>query len=84
MASNVHRTQILIDSWQYQLLNNLSKRSRKSISAIIRELINEKFSKSPQDIQKDSIFNVIGIGSGDGTPCAREHDQFIYQKRESK
>ncbi len=81
MQAKKHRTQISLEDWQYQTLLNLSKKTKKSLSSIIRELISEKFSMERMEVQKDSIFDVIGIGAGDGSSVAREHDRFLYKKR---
>lgn len=49
------------------------------------------FARSPKKIlkqtiksQEDSIRGIIGIGTGDGSPAAREHDKFLYAKRKKK
>ncbi len=84
MESVKHRTQISIEDWQYQILLETSKKLKKSLSGIIRDLLTEKFSKETAKPEKDSIFGIIGIGAGDGLPVAREHDRFLYAKRKGK
>ena len=37
MESIKHRTQISLDDWQYQTLLDLSRKTKKSLSALIRE-----------------------------------------------
>ncbi|MDP3296729.1 MAG: hypothetical protein Q8N09_03915 [Thermodesulfovibrionia bacterium] len=84
MESVKHRTQISIEDWQYQILLETSKKLKKSLSGIIRDLLTEKFSKETVKPEKDSICGIIGIGAGDGLPVAREHDRFLYAKRKGK
>lgn len=84
MESVKHRTQISIEDWQYQILLEMSKKLKKSLSGIIRDLLTEKLSNGVVKPEKDSIFGIIGIGTGDGLPVAREHDRFLYAKRKGK
>lgn len=79
-----HRTQISLEDWQYEALLEMSKRTKKSLSGIIRDLITEKVSKQAAKAEKDSILGIIGLGVGDGSPVAREHDRFLYAKRKRK
>ncbi|BCB96063.1 hypothetical protein JZK55_09850 [Dissulfurispira thermophila] len=84
METSKHRTQISLEDWQYQLLLEMSKKQKKSLSQIIREFLSEKFSKQVVRTKEDSVWSIIGIGSGDGSPVAREHDRFLYAKRKKK
>lgn len=81
MESTKHRTQISLEDWQYQALLEISGRTRKSLSSIIRELITEKYRKQTGKPAEDPIMGIVGMASGDGASCAREHDRFLYGKR---
>jgi len=81
MNSIKHRTQISLEDWQYHMLLEMSKKTKKSLSSIIRDLLAEKFSKLPADKKQDPLFELVGIGSGDGSPVAREHDRYLYSKK---
>ena len=81
MDTAKHRTQISLEDWQYQILLEMSKKEKKSLSSIIREFLSEKFSKQVVKTKEDSVWSIIGIGSGDGSSVAREHDRFLYAKR---
>lgn len=77
-----HRTQISLEDWQYQLLLEISRKTRKSLSGIIRELITQDFEKKKNNRKNsDLLFSLIGIGSGDGSPVARRHDDILYGKK---
>jgi len=80
MGNTKHRTQISLESWQYQALLETSRKSKKSLSSIIRELVGEKFSKEKIDMKKDPIMGIIGKGAGDGYPAAKNHDDILYRK----
>lgn len=80
MESEKHRTQISLDDWQYQMLLEISRKTKKSLSAIIRELLSEKLMIQVVNKKKDSVSGLIGIGSGDGSPVARKHDKYLYGK----
>ena len=81
MNSIKHRTQISLEDWQYHMLLEMSRKTKKSLSSIIRDLLAEKFSKLPSDKKQDPLFELVGIGSGDGSPVAREHDRYLYSKK---
>jgi hypothetical protein len=75
-----HRTQISLDDWQYQVLLEVSHKTKKSLSALIRELITERFAAKPEDINRDPVFDIVGIGGSGHKQTAREHDAVLYGK----
>jgi len=81
MENIKHRTQISLEDWQYQILLEISRKTKKSLSGIIREMITDKFSKLASKGAEDPLFDLIGIGKGDGSPVAREHDKYLYGKK---
>ncbi len=81
MRSAKHRTQISLEEWQYHALSEMSRKTKKSLSSIIRELLSEKFLEKAVKAENDPIFGIIGIGAGDGSPVAREHDNVLYGKK---
>jgi hypothetical protein len=80
MEATKHRTQISLDDWQYHLLMNESRRTKKSLSALIRDLITDKFAVKAGKTGNDPIFDVVGIGSSGHKRTAREHDAILYGK----
>jgi hypothetical protein len=81
MESGMHRTQISLEKWQYQMLMELSRATRKSLSAIVRELVDEKLTLTVSSRKKDSLHGIVGMSSGDGASVAREHDEHLYGKK---
>lgn len=81
MESSKHRTQISLEDWQYQALLETSSNTKKSLSSIIRELITEKYKEKLNKKADDPLMAIVGMASGDGSPCAKEHDRFLYGKK---
>jgi len=84
MSNIKHRTQISLETWQYEILMEQSRKTRKSLAGIIRELIAEKFAADEKNREKDPIMGIIGLGSGDGAPNARNHDNVLYKSARTK
>lgn len=84
MESAKHRTQVSLEDWQYQVLLETSRKTKKSLSSIIRELVTEKFSRQTAITKSDPIMKIIGIGAGDGSSVAREHDKYLYADRKKR
>lgn len=80
METVKHRTQLSLADWQYQELLEISKKTKKSMSAIIRDLLSEKLLVKPAKKENDPLSDIIGAGSGDGSPVARKHDSYLYGK----
>jgi len=74
------QTNINLNEWQYQQLKDLAESEGKSISQIIRELIDERLKLGEAEIERDTIFDIIGLGRGEGVRIAREHDKILYRK----
>ncbi|MBI5102720.1 MAG: hypothetical protein HZB33_12930 [Nitrospirae bacterium] len=81
MENTKHRTQISLEDWQYHMLLEISKKTRKSLSGIIRDLVTEHLSGKPHGKGGDPILKLIGAGAGDGAPVAREHDRYLYGRK---
>jgi hypothetical protein len=81
MESGKHRTQISLEKWQYQMLLELSRTTRKSLSAIVRDLVDEKLRKTVSSRKRDSLHGIVGLSSGNGASVAKKHDEYLYGKR---
>ncbi len=76
----MHRTQISLEEHQYHNLRQYAQNKNQSISAIIRELLNEHI----PDIQSEAIIpsplkQLKGIISGKGATTGREHNKLLYK-----
>ncbi len=76
----MRRTQILLEEWQYQVLQNLANKEKKSLSSIIRELVTEKLAKQKTS-PTDPIFEIVGMVAGDGDRVSEEIEKRLYQRR---
>ena len=76
----MRQTNISLEEWQYRHVKELAEREGKSISQIIRELIDALSELREGEIEKDPIFEIIGMGRGEGSGVAREHDKTLYRK----
>lgn len=76
----MHRTQLLLEDWQYDALRSRAERRAISISELVREIL----SKHLEAKEPSALYKIEGIGS-DGS-SARDHDAFLYgaPRREKK
>lgn len=79
-----HRTQISLDDWQYQVLLDESRRMKKSLSSLIRDMISEKFAVKPSVTGNDTLYDIVGIGASGQTTTARDHDAVLYGKNHER
>jgi hypothetical protein len=76
----MRETNINLEEWQYQRLKQLAAKENKALSQLLREMVQERFALEEEEIEKDPLFNVIGLGKGDGANTTRKHDDVIYRK----
>ncbi|MBI4686335.1 MAG: hypothetical protein HY756_00880 [Nitrospirae bacterium] len=72
----MHRTQLLIDEKHYAFLKKKSEKEEKSISQVLREII-ESYSKK-SDVY--SLCSISGIAE-DSEAYGRDHDKWLYKKK---
>ncbi len=72
------RTNISIKKWQYEYLRERAEREDKSMSELIRNLIEQSAKKEQKQQGTDAIHDVVGIGSSGESDIARDHDQTLY------
>lgn len=73
----MHRSQIMLREHQYAYLVTEAQRAGKSISEIVREIIDEHI-KQARDLENDPFFDIIGMVEGDGEPVGRSIDYYVY------
>jgi len=72
----MHRTQVMLEEKQYQYLKELSSRENKSISQVLREIIDSHSEKKGIF----SLSSIAGIGE-DREAYGRDHDRWLYRRR---
>lgn len=79
--SEMHRAQVLLESWQYDYLKTEARRLGVSISRLLRDLISQWVeTRAQQTVAQDPIMDIIGIGAGDGSGVGRDHDRYLYRE----
>lgn len=75
----MHRTQILLDDWQYEVLKSRAERERRSLSSLVREILGEQLAKKGAR-STDPLEKFEGVA--DCTAAyGRGHDDVLYGKR---
>lgn len=72
------RAQLLLEEWQYRVIQDLAKKKRKSVSAVVRDLIVEKITKI--ESKEDPIFKAVGMVAGKAGNISENLDERLYQR----
>ena len=75
----MHRTQIILEDWQYQVLRAKAEREGRSMSDLIREILHTTLSQPSR--QQNRLGEIEGVGE-DAATYGRDHDQYLYGKNE--
>lgn len=78
------RTNISLEEWQHEYLKERARREEKSMSALIREIVEQYAKKERQAGEDDAIHDIVGMASSSGGEVAREHDQYLYEGERNK
>ncbi len=70
-----HRTQLLLEPWQYGALKTLAQREGVSISDLVRKLLTRQLRPRPRERQ--GLQTIAGIGR-DRKASGRHHDRWLY------
>ena len=74
MASSYHRTQLLLEPWQYSALKALAEREGVSISDLVRRILSRRL--RPRSTRR-GFRAMAGIGR-DRKASGRDHDRWLY------
>jgi hypothetical protein len=72
----MHRTQILLDEWQYTQLKTMAERDGSSMSRLIRDAVTA-FLDRPARRAATRLSEIAGIGDDPATSGER-HDEVLY------
>lgn len=75
----MHRTQILLDNWQYERLKAASEREGRSISSIVRDAVSA-FLGGSRPPAGTRLAEIVGIGN-DPETTGQDHDGVLYGPR---
>jgi plasmid stability protein len=73
----MQRTQIMLDDWQYEALKAQAERQGRSMSELLREMLDASLRKEPS--VGSGLEDIRGIGA-DRKSSGRRHDEFLYGK----
>lgn len=76
----MHRTQIILEDWQYQVLRAQAEQQGRSMSELVRNILGNAL--SPPSRPKRRLSEIEGVGE-DAASYGRDHDQFLYGENES-
>ncbi len=77
----MHRTQIQLEERQYRYLKARARRSGKSISALLREFVDDQI-RTQEKRGNDPLLEIIGMAEGSADATARHHDDYLYGNEE--
>lgn len=72
----MHRTQLLLEDWQYESLRARAEREGTSLASLVREALAVYLTEERTAAER-RLAEIEGIGS-DGEARGREHDRFLY------
>lgn len=72
----MHRTQILLEERHYAFLKKLARKENKSISQVLREILDKYVRKS----ETYPLSSLAGIAE-DEECYGRDHDRWLYGKK---
>jgi len=75
----MHRTQILLEQWQYDTLKAMSEHEGRSISAIVREALDRQLGGAGKRAKR-GLETVEGIADSPAS-YGRDHDEVLYGKK---
>jgi metal-responsive CopG/Arc/MetJ family transcriptional regulator len=76
----MHRTQISLEEAQYERLAQEARRLRISLSELIRRLVSRYLDQQPAP--EKALDQIAGIATGTGEAVGREHNRFLYGKKD--
>jgi hypothetical protein len=71
----MHRTQIIIEDWQYQALRARAEKENRSISDLVRDILRRALAQPPRG--KGRLGEIEGVGEDAGA-YGRDHDRLLY------
>lgn len=71
----MHRTQVILEDWQYQALRARSEQEGRSISELVREALATTLAQPPE--RHSRLQEIEGIGEDPAT-YGEDHDRALY------
>ena len=77
----MHRTQLLLENWQYEALKVRARREGTTLSEWIRRLLHSALAPATDAARakrSKGIWAICGIGKDPHGPSGAEHDKVLY------
>jgi hypothetical protein len=82
IVSSMHRSQIMLEEEQYRFLADEARRKGKSISALLREWIDQRIqARHRLPLEHDPLWDMVGIAHGGPGRISEDHDRYLAQAR---
>ncbi len=78
----MHRTQILLDDEQYEMMKTLAERERRSLSSLVRDAVTAFLARRGQR-PTTRLAEIAGLGD-DPDSRGRDHDDVLYRPRRDR
>jgi plasmid stability protein len=75
----MHKTQVVLEDWQYEALRSLAEQEHRSISELVREMLT-RYLVGNHEIARQRLAAMEGIGA-DAQASGEDHDAFLYHTR---
>jgi plasmid stability protein len=75
----MHKTQVMLEDWQYEALLTLAAEEHRSISDLVREMLT-RYLVGNHEIARQRLAAMEGIGA-DAHATGEDHDAFLYHTR---
>ena len=79
----MHRTQILLEEWQYEMLRAKAEREGRSMSEILRDVLGAALGGKRRPSDQRALDSLAGIVNEPGA-SGRDHDEVLYGPRRSR
>ncbi len=79
----MHRAQILLEEWQYEMLKAKAQREGRSVSDIVRAVLTEALGARRPSTAKRGLSGIAGIVREPGV-SGRDHDDVLYGPRRKR
>ena len=76
----MHKTHVILEDWQYEVLRSLAAQEQRSISALVREMLTQYLPVN-HATTRQRLAAMEGIGA-DSHATGQEHDTFLYSTRQ--
>ena len=78
----MHRTQLLLEDWQYEALRGRAEREGRSLSALVRDILGASLTASSPAVRK-GLDAIAGIGE-DAAAHGEDHDRHLYYDKRTR